>query len=488
MPIKAKRLLVFVLMLSMVGAFVIYAYNNFKINEKFYPLPLSFNPVDSSSAYDWNGSLVKIQGGFVKGKIINGNNEELLLRSLSPQPRITIRGSANGNKTYVLRLENINPVQTLARDNTEIKIVDPHTIALSVPLNADEEKTIELAPQDEKDYLEFVILGDNRDGYQTFSQIIEQINAIGPVFTIDNGDLVFGGEPNKYRLFNETVSKLQVPLYTTIGNHDVRENGRPIYTELFGPPYYSYDYRNTHFIYLDSSRGWAEKRAIPEEQYQWLENDLKNAQGKQIFVVSHIPPTDPRGTTAPNTLPDIPGVQQTPFFEKIMNDYLAYKNLDHGFPDKEEALRFENLMGKYKVDTVFMSHIHSYFSFVKDGVRYIISGGGGAELLAKDSYYHYIRVKVTGKENLLEVIQLPSPPNQLQDRYLAGIQLFAMAIYKEYTTTVWSIASIAVLMIGWMLWNTRGKWIPRLKLLGIWLVEVVKFALSKYRELKRNNK
>ena len=228
MPIKAKRLLVFVLMLSMVGAFVIYAYNNFKINEKFYPLPLSFNPVDSSSAYDWNGSLVKIQGGFVKGKIINGNNEELLLRSLSPQPRITIRGSANGNKTYVLRLENINPVQTLARDNTEIKIVDPHTIALSVPLNADEEKTIELAPQDEKDYLEFVILGDNRDGYQTFSQIIEQINAIGPVFTIDNGDLVFGGEPNKYRLFNETVSKLQVPLYTTIGNHDVRENGRPI--------------------------------------------------------------------------------------------------------------------------------------------------------------------------------------------------------------------------------------------------------------------
>jgi hypothetical protein len=40
----------------------------------------------------------------------------------------------------------------------------------------------------------------------------------------------------------------------------------------------------------------------------------------------------------------------------------------------------------------------------------MISAGGGAELLTKDSYYHYIRVKVTDKENYLEVMQLPSPP------------------------------------------------------------------------------
>ncbi|WP_243450205.1 metallophosphoesterase [Desulfosporosinus sp. Sb-LF] len=63
------------------------------------------------------------------------------------------------------------------------------------------------------------------------------INAIKPAFVVDNGDLVYGGEPNKYRLFYETVSKFQVPLYTTLGNHDIRENGLPIYTELFGPAY-----------------------------------------------------------------------------------------------------------------------------------------------------------------------------------------------------------------------------------------------------------
>lgn len=172
------------------------------------------------------------------------------------------------------------------------------------------------------------MLGDNRDGYNTFSQILDQINSINPVFTIDDGDLVFGGEPHKYRLFYETVSKLKTPLYTTLGNHDIRENGRPTYTKLFGPPYYSFDYKNVHFVFLDSSRGWAEKKAIPEEQYVWLENDLKNAQGKLIFVFSHIPPSDPRQYVDPNKIPDIPDEEKPGFLERIMNNYSQYKSLN----------------------------------------------------------------------------------------------------------------------------------------------------------------
>lgn len=121
-------------------------------------------------------------------------------------------------------------------------------------------KSFEFLPKDAKEYFEFINLGDNRTGCQTFSNIIGQINSINPIFVADNGDLVFGGEPNKYRLFYETVSKVQVPLYTTLGNHNIRENGRGTYTKLFGPAYYSFDYRNNHFVFLDSSRGWAEKR------------------------------------------------------------------------------------------------------------------------------------------------------------------------------------------------------------------------------------
>ena len=328
-----------------------------------------------------------------------------------------------------------------------------------------------------------MILGDNRNGYQTFTQIIDQINTIEPAFTIDNGDLVYGGEPNKYRLFYETVSKLQVPLYTTLGNHDIRENGRETYTKLFGPAYYSFDYQNIHFAFLDSSRGWTEKRAIPEEQYQWLEKDLAKAQGKRIFVVTHIPPTDPRAKTEPNPYPQMSEAEKTTAIKQEMSKLSGTSNIDHSFPDKEEAKRFESMMTKYKVDTVFMSHIHAYYSFVKNDVRYIISGGAGAELLTKDTYYHFMRVKVTDKENYLEVVELPSPPNVIMDRYLAAGQMFARSIYKEYTTIVYGLGLVILLLIGAILWTYRKNWWAFLQRLGRWLYEIIKFSVSKYKEI-----
>jgi hypothetical protein len=54
---------------------------------------------------------------------------------------------------------------------------------------------------------------------------------------------------------------------------------------LYGPAYYSFDFGGSHFVFLDSSPGWAQKRAISDEQYSWLERDLKRSQGKYIFVI-----------------------------------------------------------------------------------------------------------------------------------------------------------------------------------------------------------
>jgi len=260
---KNISILVFLLALVCVGIFLTHSYNNFKVDENFTPIPLTFDPYSSTSSYDWNGATVSIQGGFVKGKMREtDHSESLLLRSLSPSIQITIKGGAQA-QAYQVRLENVNPSKIEVKNTDSTQSVDAHTLLLLVNLSAGQEKTFQVALKEEPNP-EFVILGDNRNGYQTFSQIIDQINSIGPAFTIDNGDLVYGGEPNKYRLFYETVSKLQVPLYTTLGNHDIRENGRGIYTELFGPAYYSFDYQTMHFAFIDSSRGWTEKQAIPE--------------------------------------------------------------------------------------------------------------------------------------------------------------------------------------------------------------------------------
>ena len=480
-----KKWLVLILLvigLGVTSAFILHSYKNFKVQQGFVPIPLSFDPYTSVSTYDWDGNRVSIEGGFVKGKIVdNTNQESLMLRSLSPTPIVSLKSGTK--RSYGIRLENVNPAMIKTSDQIgNLKTIDPHTISFTVDLQANQPKTIkfELSAQENP---EVIMLGDNRNGYGTFSNIIDQVNAIKPAFVVDNGDLVYGGEPNKYRLFYETVAKLQVPLYTTLGNHDIRENGLPIYTELFGPAYYSFDYLKNHFIFLDSSRGWTEKTAISPEQYAWLEADLQKAQGKRIFVVSHIPPTDPRANVTPNTYPES---QKTGTLQKLMNKLSGTSEIDHAFNDKAEAKKFEDLMTKYKVDTVFLSHIHSFFSFVRGSVRYIITGGAGAELLTEGSEYHYIRVHITDDENYLEIVELPSPPNQIIDRYWAAAQLFLNSTYKEYSSLIVAIGLFLVLIIGWILWILRHQWWPFLKKLVRWIYEVVKLSILKYKEIVQN--
>lgn len=280
---RKLNILLIIGIVAVVLGFIGNAYNNYRVQENYTEIPLNFNPTDSVSSYNWNGTNVIIKGGFVKGKITQNKTEALILRSLSPTPQITIHGSTKASGSYLIRLENINPNDTNLSniDTKSLEIVEPHTLQMKINLNSNEEKVIQVSTKETRNIsqegFEFVMMGDNRDGYQTFSNIIDQVNAVNPVFTVDDGDLVYGGEPNKYRLFYETVSKFKVPLYTTLGNHDIRENGRPTYTMLFGPPYYSFNYKNAHFVFTDSSRGRAEKTAIPEEQYVWLENDLKSA-------------------------------------------------------------------------------------------------------------------------------------------------------------------------------------------------------------------
>lgn len=475
-------LIMLVISLGVTSAFILHSYKNFRIQQGFVPLPLSFDPYTSVSSFDWSGNMVSIQGGFVKGKIVeNPNQESLLLRSLSPTPTISFKSEIE--KSCSVRLENVTPAMIKTSDPIgNLKVIDPHTISFTVDLKANQVKIIKFELSFNENP-EIIMLGDNRNGYGTFSEIINQVNGIKPAFVVDNGDLVYGGEPNRYRLFYKTVSNLQVPLYTTLGNHDIRENGLPIYTELFGPAYYSFDYLKNHFIFLDSSRGWTEKIAIPPEQYRWLEADLQKSQGKRIFVVSHIPPTDPRSNVAPNTYPES---QKTSTLQKLMNKLSGTSNIDHAFNDKAEAKKFEDLMTQYKVDTVFLSHIHSFFSFVRGNVRYVITGGAGAELLSKGSEYHYIRVHLTDKENYLEIVELPSPPNQIIDRYWAAAQLFISSTYKEYSSLVLAIGIFAALIIAWILWLLHHQWLPFLKKLGRWIYEVIKLSILKYREIVRN--
>lgn len=472
------------------GMFLYGAYHGYKIDSSFTQVPLDFNPEDSSSCYDWNGVKVTVYGGFVKGIQDGETSDSLVVRALAPLPTIELKSTAAAGVKVVLTIENINPGFYAANIEKELspERVAVNTLKFDLSIDAGETKQIIPTQPKESEDDRYIILGDSRDGYETFDQIITQVNAINPVFVIDNGDLVFSGKPNQYRLFDQMASGISTTLCTTLGNHDITGNGRDTYTMLYGPAYYSFDFGSNHFVFLDSSRGYAEKQAIPDEQYAWLEKDLQKAQGKRIFVISHVPPTDPRSGLKPNDIEAYTDAvkKQGGFVEQKLEAYSENETIDHGFRNPQEATRFESIMSQYHVAAVYLSHIHSYYDYTKNGVRYIISGGAGAELLTQNSYYHYLIAKA-GASDTLTMIQLPSPANLMLQRYGAAVSLFAQAMYRENQLAVILLLVSLALLIIMVLLLLYLKLKDRLSIFWTLVKDTGKYFVKTHRERFKKN-
>ena len=141
----------------------------------------------------------------------------------------------------------------------------------------------------------------------------QRITKLKPDFALSGGDLVFDSlgvdRPRADRLFSlykEAVKHLEVPLYNTIGNHDVfglytksgvrptdEKYGKKMFEDLIGRRYHSFDHKGWHFIVLDSIGMTSERQyigQIDEEQLAWLKADLAKAGNSvPVVVTTHIP-------------------------------------------------------------------------------------------------------------------------------------------------------------------------------------------------------
>ena len=150
------------------------------------------------------------------------------------------------------------------------------------------------------------------DGFQA---AINRVNDLRPDFVITGGDLVmdadehgYGRADSLYRLYTEVAAEFEMPVYNAIGNHDVvgwysetfidprhPEYGKEMFKKRVGggKTYRSFDWKNWHFIILDT----VEKAGngdytglIDEDQLAWLKQDLANAgPDRPIIIAGHIP-------------------------------------------------------------------------------------------------------------------------------------------------------------------------------------------------------
>jgi hypothetical protein len=239
----------------------------------------------------------------------------------------------------------------------------------------------------------FVVYGDTRSRHDVHRHVVEAIVKHGvPDFAIHTGDLVSdGSDSGLWPVFFDIERELlrHTAFFPALGNHE--RNSREFYDYFqVGPPYYSFNWGNSHFSILNSDLGNAAtttgaRETFWTEQTRWLEQDLQSNQKADFrFVIAHHPP-----------------------FTAVSTRQGSNKEMTALVP----------LFEKYKVSAGFFGHDHNYQHHLKNGIHYIITGGGGAPLydVAKPdpeitrkvvSIEHFVTVAVEGRTAAIEAIAL----------------------------------------------------------------------------------
>jgi serine/threonine-protein phosphatase CPPED1 len=231
------------------------------------------------------------------------------------------------------------------------------------------------APESGRADFAFAVLGDNRDGDETYARLLEMVNADAVDFLVNTGDLVSSGRLDQFTAFQKLMAVLRKPFYPVPGNHDVANDGTLAnYLQFSGAPaaHYSFDRGQVHFSMANSSLG-----DLSAAELAWLEADLVGTVLPVRIVVLHHPPFDPLG-----------------------GSHILGKG----------ATELMALAARYRVRYVLAGHIHEYAREVRDGVTYLVAGGGGAPLVTppdRGGFYHYVRITVHGQETSDEVVRLP---------------------------------------------------------------------------------
>jgi 3',5'-cyclic AMP phosphodiesterase CpdA len=170
------------------------------------------------------------------------------------------------------------------------------------------------------------------------------------------GDLTQRGELDEYELYERQLERLDLPFYTTIGNHELWSDPHR-FLDRFGRASFQFQFKGVAFTFADS--GDAGLDPLVEE---WLDGWLDGARAQPHVFLTHIPPVDPLG--------------------------LRYGS----FRSTRDGRRLLSRLAAGGVDLTLYGHIHTYIKYDNAGIPAYVSGGGGADPMLLDGINRHFLV------------------------------------------------------------------------------------------------
>lgn len=221
------------------------------------------------------------------------------------------------------------------------------------------------------DPLRFVVAGDSGawpdpTADAIFAQLVAQVAALDPkpLFFANLGDFAGPGTRERHEHYLGLVEPLPVPDLCVVGNHDLDDaGGRAAFEDVHGPWNLDFAHGHTRFVVLHAEPGIEGELDVPgldepagtegprDEDLAFLDGALAAAKEPNRVVLMHMPP-HLDGFFAPHP--------------------------EWGF--KRREAEFLALLREHRVGLVCCAHGLAFATTVRDGTRFVMSGGGGSGL------------------------------------------------------------------------------------------------------------
>ena len=389
--------------------------------------------------------------------------DDVHFRAHSPLPRIVLHnqqleGPNETNVNVPLTVTNLNRDVASLVESPAIRDVSwptPTTFRARIDVAPNGSTAVEFRDLHPDQPARFFLGADPELNFDVLERFLARAREERPDFVWILGDLLqeldWIGD-SYLRIFEQA----EVPVYVTIGNHDMvhdRRHGpfearKENFRRLFGPTDYTFDFRGSRFVALDTAAPY-----ILPSRFEWLRTTLDGAPEGPRFVLTHKPFVDPR-----------PGKSHT-----IESDW--------------DALRLEDLLASVPGVTYYCGHVEGYYRHDPRGIPVRIVGSLTREgLLERDeggrNGYVAVRVGPRGPEEdrveleeagvAVEVLRMATtcgpayaqhhPAGPSGALFLLGAAAGAVRHLRRARRRRRLTARIAALLAAGR--NTRGDWAP----------------------------